>query len=101
VSTARSKERHLIANVFWLSLISVPDSAVDLMPYYTQLDSAGRAQADSMFKPTQQFVTDSHVLFSQGGRNQVVRLSRLRHYVFLDRPTEVAHAIRGFLRSAR
>jgi pimeloyl-ACP methyl ester carboxylesterase len=80
-----------------VAIYNVPDSAVDLLPYYPELDSAGRAQADSWFKPVQQFVTDSPVLFSQGGRNQVVRLSRSRHYVFLDRPTEVARAIRGFL----
>src|SRR5256714_3854730 len=83
-----------------LAIYNVPESPVDFMPYYTQLDSAGRAQADAFFKPATGFITKSEALFRQSGRNEVLELHRSRHYVFLDRPTEVARAIRGFLGSA-
>jgi non-heme chloroperoxidase len=82
-----------------LSIYAVADSAVDLMPYYTQLDSAGRAQADAVFKPFKELAAKSETLFRQSGRNEVVELHRSKHYVFLDRPTEVASAIRRFLGS--
>lgn len=82
-----------------LGIYAVADSAVDLMPYYTQLDSAGRAQADAFLRPVKEFVARSETLFSQSGRNEVVELHRSKHYVFLDRPTEVASAIRRFLGS--
>jgi pimeloyl-ACP methyl ester carboxylesterase len=82
-----------------LGIYNVPESPVDIMPYYTQLDSAGRAQADAFFKPVKEFVARSETLFRQSGRNDVVELHRSRHYVFLDRPTEVASAIRRFLAS--
>jgi len=80
-----------------LAIYAAPNSVADLLPYYPELDSAGRAQADSVFKPIKELVNNSYVLFSQSGRNEVVKLFGSRHYVFLDRPTEVARAIRGFL----
>jgi non-heme chloroperoxidase len=82
-----------------LGIYAVADSAVDLMPYYTQLDSAGRAEADVVFKPFKELAAKSETLFRQSGHNEVVELRRSKHYVFLDRPTEVASAMRRFLGS--
>ena len=81
-----------------LAIYNVAESPVDFTPY-TQLDSAGRAQADAFFKPATGLVAKSERVFRQSGRNDVVELHRSRHYVFLDRPTEVASAIRRFLAS--
>jgi len=82
-----------------LGIYNVPESAVDFLPYYPQLDAAGRAQADSLFKPLKEFVSKSEADFGQSGRNKLVAMSGSKHYVFLDRPAEVARAIRDFLRS--
>jgi len=82
-----------------LGIYNVPESPVDITPYYTQLDSAGRAQADAFLKPIKEFVAKSETLFGQSGRNEVVEVHHSKHYVFLDRPTEVANAIRRFLGS--
>ena len=84
-----------------LAIYNVPESPVDFTPYYPQLDSAGRAQADAFFRAATGLVVKSETLFRQSGRNEVVELHHSKHYVFLDRPTEVARAIRRFLSTAQ
>ena len=77
------------------------DSAADLFPYYAELDSAGRRQADAAFKPFKELAAKSETLFRQSGRNEVVEVRHSKHYVFVQRPTEVARAMRRFLTPAR
>jgi non-heme chloroperoxidase len=80
-----------------LGIFAVSDSAVDLMPYYYALDSAGRAQGDAVFQAFRPVATKSVARFRKFPGNRVVELRRANHYVFLDRPKEVALAIRTFL----
>lgn len=80
-----------------LAVYALADSVVDVVPYYRELDAAGRAQADSLFRFVQRVVTDSRGRIGRLPRFQVVDIHASNHYVFLQHPREVADAMRTFL----
>jgi pimeloyl-ACP methyl ester carboxylesterase len=79
----------------------VPDSLADVVPYYAELDAAGRAQGDSLLRFVAAVVADWRAKFARFPQNTVVEVRGANHFVFLQRPTEVARAIRSFLSSRR
>jgi pimeloyl-ACP methyl ester carboxylesterase len=83
-----------------LAIYAVPDSLADVVPYYAELDAAGRAQGDSLLRFVAAVVADSRAKFARYPQNTVVDMHGSNHFVFLQRPTEVARAMRSFLRRA-
>ena len=84
-----------------LGIYAVPDSLADVVPYYAELDAAGRAQGDSLLRFVAAVVADSRAKFARFPQNTVVDVHGVNHFVFLQRPTEVARAMRSFLSSRR
>jgi non-heme chloroperoxidase len=80
-----------------LAIYAVPDSLADVVPYYAELDAAGRAQGDSLLRFVVAVVADSRAKFARFPQNTVVDVRGANHFVFLQRPTEVARAMRSFL----
>jgi hypothetical protein len=80
-----------------VGIYAVADSLVDVVPYYSELDAAGRAQGDSLLKFVQAVVANSRSRFARFPQNTVVDIRGANHYVFLQRPAEVARAMRPFL----
>jgi pimeloyl-ACP methyl ester carboxylesterase len=75
----------------------VPDSVADVVPYYRDLDGAGRAQAESLLSFVQGVAADSRARIGRLPQYQVVDLHGSNHYVFLQHPRDVAEAMRTFL----
>jgi len=94
-ATARYDRVHCPA----LAIYAVPDSLADVIPYYAELDSAGRAQGEALLGFVQAVVTDSRTRFERFPQNTVVDVRGANHFVFLQRPAEVARAMRAFLSS--
>jgi hypothetical protein len=69
----------------------------DVVPYYRELDAAGRAQAESLLKFAQGVVADSRARIERLPRFQIVSVHGSNHYVFLQHPREVAQAMWTFL----
>ena len=84
-----------------LAIYAVPDSLADVVPYHAELDAAGRAQGDSLLRFVAAVVADSRAKFARFPQNTVVDVHGGNHFVFLQRPTEVARAMRAFLSSRR
>ena len=84
-----------------LAIYAVPDSLADVVPYYAELDAAGRTQGDSLLRFVAAVVADSRAKFARYPQNTVVDVHGGNHFVFLQRPTEVALAMRSFLSSRR
>ena len=80
-----------------LAVYAVADSVADVIPYYKELDAAGLAQAESLFRFVQGVVADSRARIGRLPQVQVVDVHGSNHYVFLQHPREVARAMRTFL----
>lgn len=80
-----------------LALYAVPDSVVDVVPYYKELDAKGRVQAESLLTFTQAVVADSRERIARLPQYRIIDLHGSNHYLFLQRPREVATAMRTFL----
>lgn len=80
-----------------LAVYAEADSVVDVIPYYKELDAAGRGQADSLFRFVQRVVADSRGRIARLPQFQIVDVHHSNHYVFLQHPREVAAAMRTFL----
>jgi non-heme chloroperoxidase len=80
-----------------LALYAVPDSLVDVVPYYKELDAAGRIQAESLFTFVQGVVADSRARIARLPQYHVVDVHGSNHYLFLQHPRKVAAAMRAFL----
>jgi pimeloyl-ACP methyl ester carboxylesterase len=70
-----------------------------VVPYYAELDAARRAQADSLLRFVQRVVAESRTRIAQFPQNQIDEIHGGNHFVFLQRPREVAAAMRAFLSS--
>jgi pimeloyl-ACP methyl ester carboxylesterase len=75
----------------------VPDSVVDVVPYYKELDTGGRVQAESLLAFVQGVVADSRATIAQLPQYQIVDVHGSNHYLFLQHPRKVAAAMRAFL----
>lgn len=84
-----------------LAVYAVADSVVDVIPYYKELDAAGLAQAESLFRFVQGVVADSRARIGRLPQYQIVDVHGSNHYVFLQHPHEVARAMRTFLSLGR
>jgi pimeloyl-ACP methyl ester carboxylesterase len=80
-----------------LAVYAVPDSVADVVPYYMELDVAGRAQATALLRFVQAVVVDSRERLAGLPQYTVVDLHGGNHFIFLQRPGEVARAMRAFL----
>jgi len=80
-----------------LAVYAVADSLADVIPYYRELDAAGRAQAESLLRFVQGVVADSRARMARLPAFQVVDVHHSNHYVFLQHPREVAEVMRKFL----
>ena len=80
-----------------LAIYALADSVVDVVPYYAELDAAGRTQAESLLVFVRSVVADSRTRIARLPQFQVVDVHHGNHYVFLQHPTEVATAMRAFL----
>lgn len=80
-----------------LAIYAMADSVTDVVPYYQELDTAGRAQAESLLTFVQRVVADSRARIGRLPQYQVVEVHHSNHFVFLQHPREVAEAMRRFL----
>lgn len=80
-----------------LAIYAVPDSLADVIPYYTEFDAAGRAQGDALLRFVQDIVAESRTRIARFPQNTVVDVHGGNHFIFLQRPREVARAMRAFL----
>jgi non-heme chloroperoxidase len=80
-----------------LALYAVPDSLVDVVPYYKELNAGGRVQAESLLTFVQGVVADSRARIARLAQYRIVDVHGSNHYVFLQHPREVAAAMRTFL----
>jgi len=80
-----------------LAIYAVPDSLADVIPYYAELDAAGRAQGEALLRFVQEVVAESRARVARFPQNTVVDVHGGNHFIFLQRPGEVARAMRAFL----
>jgi pimeloyl-ACP methyl ester carboxylesterase len=80
-----------------LALYAMPDSVVDVVPYYEALDAAGRVQAESLLTFVKVVVAESRARIARLSQFQVVGVHHSNHYLFLQHPREVARAMHTFL----
>jgi pimeloyl-ACP methyl ester carboxylesterase len=80
-----------------LGIFAMADSLGDVIPYYSELDVAGRAKGDSLLKFVQAVVADGRSRFASFPQNTVVEIRGGNHFLFLQRPVEVARVMRDFL----
>jgi pimeloyl-ACP methyl ester carboxylesterase len=80
-----------------LAIYAVPDSLVDVVPYYRELDPRGRVQAESLLTFVQGVVADSRARIARLPQYQTVEVHDSNHYLFLQHSREVAAAMRAFL----
>jgi hypothetical protein len=73
----------------------------DVIPYYAALDERGRASAQALLEFVRAVVADSRARFARFPQNTIVDLHGGNHYIFLQRPLEVARAMRAFLAGQR
>jgi pimeloyl-ACP methyl ester carboxylesterase len=84
-----------------LAIYAVPDSVADVIPYYAEFDAAGRTQGQALLGFVQNVVAESRARFARFPQNEVVDMHGGNHFIFLQRPAEVARAMRAFLSSRR
>jgi pimeloyl-ACP methyl ester carboxylesterase len=80
-----------------LAIYAVPDSVADVIPYDVELDTAGRVQGEALLRFVQAVVAESRARFARFPQNTVVDVHGGNHFIFLQRPEEVARAMRVFL----
>lgn len=80
-----------------LAIYAVPDSVADVIPYYREFDTAGRVQAEALLSFVQAVVAESRARFARLPQHKVVDVHGGNHFIFLQRPAEVARAMRAFL----
>jgi non-heme chloroperoxidase len=101
VTSGKQVARYDRAHCPALAIYAVPDSVVDVVPYYKELDVAGRAHAESLLAFVQSVVADSRRRVGRLPRYSIVDIHGSNHHLFLQRPGEVAAAMRTFLYRTR
>jgi non-heme chloroperoxidase len=95
--TARYDRAHCRA----LAIYAQADSLADVVPYYRELDAAGHRDGEALLHFVQALVSDARRRFERFPQNTAVELRGSNHFVFLQRPSEVARAMRPFLQNLR
>ncbi len=80
-----------------LAIYAVPDSLADVLPYYAELDTTGSAQGEALLRFVRLVVADSRATVARFPQNRILEIHDGNHYIFLQRPAEVARAMRAFL----
>jgi len=81
-----------------LAIYAVPDSPGALVPWYTLLDSAGRAQADRLLPLSQAWSRASRTQYRQNAPlAHMVEIRNAHHYVFESNRAQTLSAMRTFL----
>jgi pimeloyl-ACP methyl ester carboxylesterase len=81
-----------------LAIYAVPDSPRAAVPWYTLLDSAGRAQAERLLPRLQAWSRASRTQYRQNAPlAHIVEIHNAHHYVFESNRAETLHAIRAFV----
>jgi pimeloyl-ACP methyl ester carboxylesterase len=78
-----------------LAIFAPPRSVADVVPYYTELDSAQRVQAERLREFVASYVARSQARFAAYPGHDTVAVAG-NHFVYLDRPDDVARAMRSF-----
>ncbi len=81
-----------------LAIYAVPDSPGALVPWYTLLDSAGRAQADRLLPLSQAWNRATRTQYRQNAPlAHIVEIHNAHHYVFESNRAQTLSAMRTFL----
>ncbi|HVH66368.1 MAG TPA: alpha/beta hydrolase [Gemmatimonadales bacterium] len=103
-SLALLMTRHLLTPAYErlpcpsLAIYAVSDSARALIPWYAQLDSAGRADAERYFPVWRAWQQHSITQYRRSAPfSHVVEIHDADHYVFLSNRAETIRAVRAFL----
>lgn len=96
VQQAVRKPRYEQVHCRSLAIYAVPKTPTDVVPYYGELDAAGRAQSERLFRSVVGLVATSRARFGKVSNNEVVGIPG-NHYIFLQHPADVAAAMRAFL----
>jgi pimeloyl-ACP methyl ester carboxylesterase len=81
-----------------LAIYVVADSPGAMVPWYAQLDSAGRAQADRAYPASQAWARDSRTQYRRHApHSHVMEIHNADHYVFLSNRVQTLRAVRTFL----
>ncbi len=81
-----------------LAIYAVSDSAGALIPWYAQLDSAGRADAERYFPVWRAWQQQSIMEYRRSApSSRVVEIHNADHYVFLSNRAQTVSAVRAFL----
>jgi len=83
-----------------LGIFAGADSIADVVPYFTELDSTGRAKGEALTRFVASYVAESRARFLRFPQNEAVVIPG-NHFIFLQRPREVEEAMRAFLFSDR
>jgi pimeloyl-ACP methyl ester carboxylesterase len=82
-----------------LAFYATPDSVLDVVTFYEELDSAGRSSAMEVFNLFKTIGQKAVNTFkTEVAAGQVVELRKANHYVFISNPKEVTDGIRKFLK---
>ncbi len=100
LGSGKQAARYERAHCRALALYAVPDSLADVVPYYRELDTAGRVQAESLLTFVKRVVADARAQIVQLPQYQTADVHGSNHYLFLQHPREVATAMRAFLRAS-
>jgi len=79
-----------------LGIFAGADSIANVVPYFAELDSAGRAQGEALTRHVASYVALSRARFLRFPQNEAVVIPGI-HAIFLQRPREVEAAMRAFL----
>lgn len=101
VTSGRRVARYDRTHCRALAIYAVPDSVADVVPYYRELDSAGRAQGQALLRFVQNVVSESRAKVARFPQNTIVDMHGGNHFIFLQRATAVARAMRMFLEVPR
>jgi len=97
VATVKQVARYDRVRCRALALYATADSVLDVVPYYAELDAAGRVQAESLLSFVQAVVAESRARMARLPQFHIVDVHHSNHYLFLQHPREVAIAMRTFL----
>jgi non-heme chloroperoxidase len=83
-----------------LAIFAAADSLADVVPYYAELDSGQRVQAEALRKFVVSYVAKSQARFESYPQHRAVAIPG-NHFIFLHRPDEVARVMGTFLEARR
>ena len=78
---------------------TLPNSVMQLFPFYSTLDAENKKRADTSFKLFSNIAKEQRALFKKEVKNGTEKeLKDATHYVFISNPDETEKLIREFLK---